>query len=91
MKSRVNVKSQYLYGIKFKQLHLTGAANNAISPVQTHNPEGSFIAHLQQEFIFPLGTALSQALMGARFLHTNTSTVLQCLYTNWGCCKFRDK
>lgn len=48
-------------------------------------------ALLQQEFILPLGTALSQELMEAGSQKTNSPTVLQCQYTNRRCCKFRDK
>lgn len=38
-------------------------------------------ALLQQEFIFPSGTILSQTLMEASFLQTNSPTVLQCTLT----------
>lgn len=38
-------------------------------------------ALLQQEFIFPSGTILSQTLMEASFPQTNSPTVLQCTLT----------
>ena len=80
-----------LHRIIFQQLHLIGTDNKAVSPVQQCRRQCATAAPLQQEFILPFGTILSQALMEASFQQTNRPTVLQCLYTNWGCCKFRDK
>lgn len=81
----INVESQLICDMKIWKLQLACSDSKAVSPQHNH------LQSVQQECISLFETAVSQIPMEASFLQTNRPTVLQCLHTNWGCCKFRDK